>query len=101
MKEIFENIELGPAIEYTKKHCTVVEGGINEILKFYESADKKNKLSLLFCLDRYLDPYYEHKLAHEKMIYKWLKSEKTKTSDKEISSEISELLQLRKKWWQF
>ena len=89
-------------VEYTDKHCSVVEEGFNAITHFYEAANKQNKRSLLLCLDQYLDPYYEHNLSDSKEIFSWLKILNEQTIDEDISEDIIELLQLNKKrWWQF
>jgi hypothetical protein len=43
---------------YSKKHEEIVNRGVDAISEILKSADVDEKRSILFCLDKYLDPYY-------------------------------------------
>ncbi|MVX67086.1 hypothetical protein GKZ28_25885 [Clostridium chromiireducens] len=45
-------------VTYTNDHSSIVKSGINAISKVLKGTDIAEKRSLLFCLDKYLDPYY-------------------------------------------
>lgn len=62
-------ITYGGTITYDKSHQKIVESGTDEIKKILFGSDVYKIRQLLFCLDFYLDPYYKHKLPHEKEIY--------------------------------
>ena len=49
-------------IAYTKDEMNIVESGVEEIQKVLMGTDLAAKRSLLFCLERYLDPYYGYEL---------------------------------------
>lgn len=59
---------------YSEKEKNIVKNGITAIQKVLMGTDSDAKLSLLFCLDRYLDPYFGYKLPYEKEIYDLLET---------------------------
>ncbi|GMQ57217.1 hypothetical protein AN1V17_16120 [Vallitalea sediminicola] len=52
----------GRFISYSKDHINIVERGIKSIKEVLLSDALEEKLSVLFCLDRYYDSYYGNKL---------------------------------------
>lgn len=46
-------------VTYSEKEKNIVEKGLIEIQKILMGTDDEAKASLLFCLDKYLDPYYD------------------------------------------
>lgn len=71
------------ATSYDEKHMTIVESGFEELKSHFHSNDSKEKASLLFCLERYVDPYYESKINYEAELYNWLS--KLLRSDESVS----------------
>ena len=60
-------------ITYTKKECNIVENGIDAIKKvLLNNSNENDKLNILFCLDKYLDPYFKYNLPYEEEIFKIL-----------------------------
>ena len=45
-------------VEYTEKDREIVRKGIAEIAKILMGTDADRKLSMLLCLDWFMDPYY-------------------------------------------
>lgn len=50
-------------ISYSKEHMQIVSEGIDSINKVLNGKEMASIKSLLFCLDRYMDPYYGYKLS--------------------------------------
>jgi hypothetical protein len=113
-----ENAELVSSTEYNENHCEIVEAGIESIMSHYQAFDIGERRALLFCMERYLDPYYENELPHAESTVKWLEQEFYRTKSNEIKEDIFDLLQyvdvdlpgyelddngelILKKWWQF
>ena len=63
------NNQNGRCVRYTQQHNDIVEKGVSEILKVLNGTDTQEKESLLFCLDRYLDPYFKCNLPYAKDIF--------------------------------
>ena len=61
-------------VYYDDSHKKIVESGIPAIRRILFHNNTSEILSLLFCLDFYLDPYYKNTLSYEKEIYEWLRS---------------------------
>lgn len=57
----------GTYIYYTPYHEEIVIKGIEAINDYLIHASDKEKRSLLFCLDKYLDPYYGYPLPFLKV----------------------------------
>lgn len=79
-------------VTYTKKHTSVVENGINSISEVLNSTDITEKRSLLFCLDKYLDPYYGYTLPYFDDIIMLLQEQLFLTDTKEVKEDILQLL---------
>lgn len=57
---------------YDESHMKIVDSGfVNFKKRFYES-ELTEKNSLLFCLERYVDPYFKSSIDYETELYDWL-----------------------------
>lgn len=79
-------------VEYDQNHCDIVESGINAIISYYNSRNHGEKRSILLCLDRYLDPYYQYDLPYKNQILEWLQNEFQNTQDPKIKEDIFDLI---------
>jgi len=61
-------------VYYSNKHIEIVKNGIEAISKILNGKDTSEKESLLFCLDRFLDPYYGYNLPHKNEIEELLQN---------------------------
>ena len=113
-----ENAELVSYTEYNENHCEIVEAGMGSITSYYQASNIDEKRALLFCIERYIDPYYKNELPHMENIIKWLEQEFYRAKNNQIKEDIFDLLQyvdvdlpgyelddngvlILKKWWQF
>lgn len=55
-------------VSYSEKEQNIVKSGIVPIRNVLMGTDTNAKLSLLLCLDKYLDPYYGYNLPYEQEI---------------------------------
>ena len=55
-------------VTYNKKHEDIVKKGIDAIEKVLKGSNVAEKESLLFCLDKYLDPWFGYDLPRKKEI---------------------------------
>ena len=91
MKLLGENN--GNFVSYSKKHMDIVNNGIAAIHNFLHEADCIEKRSLLFCLDRFLDPYYGYNLPNFDDIILILERQLfIDENDKDIMEDILQLL---------
>ncbi len=79
-------------ITYTNQHSSIVEGGIKAINEVLNGSNISKKRSLLFYLDKYLDPYYGYNLTYFEDIIILLQKHLFLTDVKEIKEDILELL---------
>lgn len=79
-------------VTYTKEHSSIVKGGIKGISEVLKGTDTAEKRSLLFCLDKYLDPYYGYNLPFFDDIIILLQEQLFMTNSKEIKEDILQLL---------
>ena len=56
-------MENGRFVTYTDKDRDIVRKGICEIAKVLLGDDTQRKLSMLFCLDWFMDPYYQQDIS--------------------------------------
>ena len=59
-------------ISYDESHMQIVESGFDNLKFHFERSSDKEKASLLFCLERYVDPYYQSQIDYEPKLYSWL-----------------------------
>lgn len=57
---------------YDKSHMEIVESGFKQFKQSFLNSSDKQKKSLLYCLERYVDPYYSSQIDYEKALYDWL-----------------------------
>lgn len=79
-------------ITYTKKHAEIIKNGIGSISEVLNGTDVEEKRSLLFCLDKYLDPYYGYNLPNSDEIFLLLQQQLFLSDSKEIKEDIIQLL---------
>lgn len=61
-------------VTYSEQEKNIVEKGLIEIQKILMGTDDEAKASLLFCLDKYLDPYYGYNLSYSHEIFDLLET---------------------------
>lgn len=79
-------------VTYTQKHQDIVKSGIDAISEIIEGTDVIEKRSLLFCLDKYLDPYYGYNLSYFDDIILLLQKQLFIEKDKDVKDDILQLL---------
>lgn len=82
----------GRYVTYTQKHRDIVITGVTAINDFLNHKDVSEKRSLLFCLDRYLDPYFAYDLPYFDDIILLLEKHLFFNHSKEINEDILQLL---------
>lgn len=80
-------------IYYTDKENKIIESGIETISNILFSDNIKEKQSLLFCLDKYLDPWYGYHLSYEKEIFLLLEQFVIYEKDQDTASDALSLLE--------
>lgn len=71
----------------------IVVNGITTIYNYLQNADSSEKRSLLFCLDRYLDPFYGYNLPYFDDIVLILQKQLfVIENDKDVMDDILQLL---------
>jgi hypothetical protein len=68
-RNAYENVK---AVSYHKSHEEIVEKGVSAIAEVLKGTNDAEKESLLFCLDKYLDPWFGYKLPYANEIFKLL-----------------------------
>lgn len=79
-------------VTYNESHKNIVCGGIDKIRAVFAQGDNGEILSLLLCLDFYLDPYYGHKLPYENEVFDLLQETAVKSSDYDVTEDCLNLL---------
>ncbi len=79
-------------ITYSKEQCEIVEQGVESIKEILEKGNTDDKRSLLFCLDKYLDPYYGYKLSYRKDMFLLLQKQLFTDNHIEVKEDILQLL---------
>lgn len=79
-------------ITYTSQHQQIATSGTNQIDSFLKSQNNAEKRSLLFCLDKYLDPYYGYHLPNHDEIILILEKHLFERHSKEVKEDILQLL---------
>jgi len=79
-------------ITYTKEHSSIVKSDIKGISEILRGTDTAEKRSLLFCLDKYLDPYYGYNLPFFDDIITLLQEQLFITDSNEVKEDILQLL---------
>lgn len=79
-------------ITYNKKHEDIVNRGVDAIGEILKSANVDEKRSILFCLDKYLDPYFEYNLPYFDDVIVLLEKHLFENHEKEVKEDILQLL---------
>lgn len=72
---IFSSVSKGLEMRttsYDESHMKIVESGFNKFKDHFAKSSDEDKNSLLFCLERYVDPYFEATVDYESELYDWL-----------------------------
>ena len=80
------------SVHYEKRHEEVVESGIDALSMALHNENEEEKASILFCLDKYLDPYYGYKLPYESDIIALLQCVFFENNSVYIKEDILDLL---------
>jgi hypothetical protein len=88
----FLNEQEGSFVTYTQNHNEIVTTGVIAISQVLNSKDDSEKRSLLFCLDRYLDPYYGYNLPYFDEIIRLLEKHLFVDHIKVVKEDILQLL---------
>lgn len=57
---------------YSEQEETVIRAGMDAIRRYFRNADEQSKRNLLFCLDKFLDPYFGYQLPYTAEIFRFL-----------------------------
>lgn len=80
-------------VSYGNEQVKIIEGGIDAIGMALYNGSEEEKASILFCLDRFLDPYYGHHLPYESDIFVLLQNLLFEENSNAIKEDILDLLQ--------
>lgn len=79
-------------ISYSDREMDIVKNGIQAIGAVLLGTDSEAKRRLLFCLDRFLDPYYGYELPYEREIVVMLEKVIISPNALEVKEDALELL---------
>lgn len=79
-------------VSYSKDERNIVESGISEIQKVLMGSDFDKKRRLLFCLDRYMDPYYGYHLPFQEELTKLLETVVVSPNENDVIEDALQLL---------
>lgn len=82
------------SVFYEKRHEQLVESGIEKLSMALYNETEEEKASILFCLDKYLDPYFGYNLFYEADIIILLQCILFEHNSVEIKEDILDLLEL-------
>ena len=57
------------AISYGDAEMQLIESGLNAVIHVFRCGNDEKKERLLFCMERYLDPYYGYTLPHTDALF--------------------------------
>lgn len=79
-------------VTYSENEIDIVEKGLTEINRILMGSDDDTKARLLFCLDKYLDPYYGYNLPYVNEIYDLLEMVVISQNTIDVREDALELL---------
>lgn len=79
-------------VSYSKEEMNIVEDGILEIQRVLMGDDSDKKRRLLFCLDRYMDPYYGYHLPFQEELIKLLETVVVSANENDVIKDALQLL---------
>ncbi|MEW4369720.1 hypothetical protein [Paenibacillus kandeliae] len=77
---------------YNRRHMDIIQAGIEPIQVFLQTESQQEKDNLLFCMDRFLDPWFGYDLPHFDLIIVLLQQHLFTEETVEIKTVILELL---------
>lgn len=77
---------------YDRRHMAIIQAGIEPIQVFLQTESQQEKDNLLFCMDRFLDPWFGYDLPHLDQIIVLLQQHLFTEETLEIKTVILELL---------
>lgn len=85
-------IESMRCISYGEDHMEIVRSGAEAIEAFFLNSDNAGRLSMLFCLDRYLDPWFGYNLPYTDQIFEILEREVLRERSKDVKEDALNLM---------
>lgn len=79
-------------VTYSKEESDIVEKGIVAIQTILMGTDDDAKASLLFCLDKYLDPYFGYNLPYKDEVFDLLETVVVSPNSMDIREDALDLL---------
>lgn len=79
-------------VSYSRDEMNIVESGISEIQRVLMDSDSDKKRRLLFCLDRYMDPYYGYHLPFQKELINLLETVIVSSNENDVIDDALQLL---------
>lgn len=83
---------MGRSVTYGRDEMNRIEAGISEIQEAFDNFSDDELASLLFALERYLDPYYGYKLKYKDEIFISLEKLFIARQNIDIREDIRDLL---------
>ena len=80
-------------VTYDESHEKIVLAGISAIKTVLEGNNSNEKEKLLFCLDKYLYPYYGYNLSYANDIFEMLEKIVIEPNTKNVKDEAIHLLE--------
>ena len=77
---------------YNRRHMDIIQAGIEPIQVFLQTESQQEKDNLLFCMDRFLDPWFGYDLPHRDQIFILLQQHLFTEETFDIKNVILELL---------
>lgn len=79
-------------VTYSEEEMNIVEGGITEIQRVLMGDDADQKRRLLFCLDRYMDPYFGYRLPFIEELSRLLETVVVSPNEEDVIEDALQLL---------
>lgn len=81
-------------VRYDQRQTEIVESGAEAIEACLRDSDDAGRRSLLFCLDKYLDPYFGYELPYAEEIFGILQREVLRKRSTHVKEDAYELMRL-------
>ena len=79
-------------VTYSEEEMNIIEDGITEIQKVLMGGDADQKRRLLFCLDRYMDPYFGYQLPFIEELSRLLETVVVSPNEEDVIEDALQLL---------
>ncbi|ANF97072.1 HEAT repeat domain-containing protein [Paenibacillus bovis] len=77
---------------YTRRHMDIIQSGVESIREFLEKESQQEKQNLVFCMDRFLDPWFGYDLPYTDQIILLLQQHLFIEESSDIQMDILDLL---------